>query len=86
MTGYGILPETHSTILFLGLAIALGFLVQWTLKRAPTYGVAVVWALIAVAIGTFGRAELVAYLALIGVVLVSLPTFRALRSTSAGSA
>ena len=77
LTGYGVLAETPSTILFLGLAIAIGFVVQWMLKPAPTYGIAVVWALIAVAVGTFGQAETIAYLALAGALLISLPTLRA---------
>ena len=76
LTGYGILTETVSTVLFLGLAIAIGFAVQWMIKRAPTYGLAVMWALIAVAVGTFGRAEMIAYLALTGAILISLPTLR----------
>ena len=86
LTGYGILPETLSTILFLGLAIAIGFAVQWMLKRAPTYGIAVVWALVAVAVGTFGRADVIAYLALTGVALILLPTFRALHLNRDGTA
>lgn len=86
LTGYGILTENFSTILFLGLAIAIGFAVQWMLRRAPTYGLAVVWALIAVAVGTFGRAEVVAYLALIGALLISLPTLRALQFKRSGTA
>lgn len=86
LTGYGVLTETLSTILFLALAIAIGFAVQWMLKRAPTYGIAVVWALIAVAVGTFGRAETIAYLALTGAVLISLPTLRAFTLKHQGTA
>lgn len=86
LTGYGVLTETLSTILFLGLAIAIGFAVQWMLKRAPTYGLAVVWALVAVAVGTLGRAEMVAYLALSGAMLISWPTLRAFHSHRGGTA
>ncbi|MEM9332146.1 MAG: hypothetical protein AAGA53_12530 [Pseudomonadota bacterium] len=82
LTGYGVLSEITSTVLFVALAIVIGFVVQWTLKRAPTYGIAVVWALIAVIVDTYGRAEMISYLALVGVILLSVPTLRAVRSHS----
>ncbi|MEM0908328.1 MAG: hypothetical protein AAGJ94_13245 [Pseudomonadota bacterium] len=85
LTGYGVLPESVSAVLFIVLSISIGFMVQWTLRRAPTYGVAINWALIAIAVDTYGRNELIAYLAMAGVVLVSLPTLRSISLINRGA-
>ncbi|MEL7164933.1 MAG: hypothetical protein AAFY52_03430 [Pseudomonadota bacterium] len=75
--GYGILSEITAAYLMVGVAIALAFAVMWRLARAPTYGVAAIWAFIAVAVQN-GFAG-VGILALIGAVLLLVPTLRAAR-------
>jgi hypothetical protein len=62
-----------------GVAIVLAWGVQWTLGHAPTYGVAVIWALVAVGVQNgFGGVGL---LALAGAAALITPTLRALRGT-----
>ncbi|QFT59448.1 hypothetical protein FIU94_11495 [Sulfitobacter sp. THAF37] len=77
--GYGWLDQQAAAIVFVGLAIFIGCFVQASLRRAPTYGVAVIWALAAVAVANWGTAPSVAYLALGGIVILLVPTARAAR-------
>ena len=54
--------------------------VQSLLNRTPTYGLAVIWALIAVAVHNWDTASTgVAWLALIGAVAMVLPMVRSAR-------
>ncbi|MFG6568652.1 MULTISPECIES: hypothetical protein [unclassified Sulfitobacter] len=77
--GYGYLEEQTAAVVFVGLAIAIGAIVQTALGRTPTYGIAVIWGLVGVVVTNWGEAPLVAYLALGGSVIVALPTVRAFR-------
>ncbi|MCR8825716.1 tryptophan-rich sensory protein [Pseudosulfitobacter koreensis] len=77
--GYGWMSGRTAAYVFVGLAILLPLLVQSRLKRAPTYGLAVIWALIAVAVQNWGTATGVAWLALIGAVLMVIPVVRSAR-------
>ena len=77
--GYGWLEEATAAFLFVGMAIVIGALVQATLKRAPTYGIAVIWALTAVAMADWSTVRGVSYLAIAGAAVVLIPTLRALR-------
>ena len=67
---------------FVALAGALAFAlaVQSRLGRAPEYGAAVVWALVAVAVSNWGASWGMVVLALIGVVAVGLVAWRSLHS------
>ncbi len=74
--GYGWMSERAAGYVFVALAILLALAIQTALKRAPTYGVAVIWALIAVAVQNWGTATGVAWLALIGAVAMVVPMVR----------
>ena len=63
----------------MGFASLLGFAVQLKLGRAPTYGIAVIWALIAIAVRNDFALNSVAPLAIAGAVALILPTLRAAR-------
>jgi len=77
--GYGYLEGQTAAIVFVGLAIAIGAIVQTALGRTPTYGIAVIWGLVGVIVTNWGETPVVAYLALGGSVAVALPTLRAFR-------
>lgn len=75
--GYGWMDQRTAAYVFVGLAIVLALAVQSVLNRAPTYGLAVIWALIAVAVQNWGTTTTgVAWLALAGAVLMVLPLIR----------
>ena len=78
--GYGWLNEMTAALTFVGLAIVIGGFVQGALGRAPTYGIAVMWALIAVAVQNYDGTPLVAYVAGGGVLVLLVPTLRAFRA------
>jgi len=79
LAGYGFVDQQVAAWIMVGVAIVLAWGVQWTLGHAPTYGVAVIWALIAVGVQNgFGGVGL---LALAGAAALITPTLRALRGT-----
>ncbi len=61
LAGWGVMGEVAAAWLALGLALAVGAAVQWRLARAPEYGGAVVWALVAIAVGAPGALALGAW-------------------------
>lgn len=75
--GYGVMDEVTAALVFVGVAIVLAVFVQAALRRVPTYGVAVIWALVAVVVENWGVTPPVAYLALGGAVFMVWPTLRA---------
>jgi hypothetical protein len=77
--GYGYLEGQTAAVVFVGLAIVIGAIVQTALGRTPTYGIAVIWGLVGVIVANWGETPAVAYLALGGSVAVALPTLRAFR-------
>lgn len=79
--GYGYLDGTTAALaaIFLALVIASG--VQNQLRRAPSYGIAVIWALVAVVVQNLGSDVAVAALAGGGAVAMVWPTFKAWRAT-----
>ncbi|UOA15272.1 MULTISPECIES: hypothetical protein [Sulfitobacter] len=77
--GYGYLDGQTAALVFVGLAAALGLIIQTALGRTPTYGIAVIWGLMGVVVTNWGETPVVAYLALAGSVTVALPTLRAFR-------
>ncbi|MBM1813552.1 tryptophan-rich sensory protein [Pseudosulfitobacter pseudonitzschiae] len=78
--GYGWMSQQTAAYVFVGLAILLAMTVQSLLNRTPTYGLAVIWALIAVAVHNWDTATAgVAWLALIGAVAMVLPMVRSAR-------
>jgi hypothetical protein len=79
LAGYGFVDQQVAAWIIVGVAIVLAWGVQWTLGHAPTYGVAVIWALVAVGVQNgFGGVGL---LALAGAAALITPTLRALRGT-----
>lgn len=77
--GYGFLDQETAALVFVGLAIVIGAFVQSALGRAPTYGVAIIWALVAVVVQNYETVPMVAYVAGGGALVMLLPTVRALR-------
>ncbi|WP_299692956.1 hypothetical protein [uncultured Tateyamaria sp.] len=76
--GYGFLSEDMAALVMIGIAALLAFGVQTRLGRTPTYGIAAIWALIAILVqnGVAASAGLAAAAA--AIVLIS-PTLRAAR-------
>lgn len=79
LAGYGWTSQTTAAWLCVGFASLLGFTVQLKLGRAPTYGIAVIWALIAIAVRNDFSLNSVAPLAVAGAVALIWPTLRATR-------
>lgn len=79
LAGYGIMSEEIAAALMLSTAIILASVVQSRLGRAPTYGLGVIWALVAVAVQNGTEQPWIAMLALFGCGIVSAPTLRARR-------
>jgi hypothetical protein len=79
LAGYGWTSQTTAAWICVGLASLLGFAVQWNLNRAPTYGIAVIWALIAIAARNDFALSSVSTLAIVGAITILWPTFRAAR-------
>jgi hypothetical protein len=77
--GYGFMDETTAGIVFVTLAIIIGSFVQAALNRAPTYGIAVIWALVAVVVANLESTQIVAYVAGGGAIVMLLPTLKAFR-------
>jgi len=78
--GYGWLDETTAALAFVGLAIVIGGFVQGALGRAPTYGIAVIWALVAVVVANYETTPIVAYVAGGGALVLIFPTLKAFRA------
>jgi len=77
--GYGWMSGPTAGLVFIGLAIVIAAGVQSSLMRAPTYGIAVIWALIAVVVANMATAPSVAALAAGGAIALILPTYRSWR-------
>lgn len=77
--GYGWMSEQTAGLVFVGLAIVIAAGVQSTLMRAPTYGIAVIWALVGVIVRDYATAPTVAALAAGGAIALMLPTYRSWR-------
>ena len=80
--GYGVwTDEIGWAYIGLGIAVAVGAVVQITLRRAPEYGLTVVWAVIAIAVQNWGSNMPVALTAMAGAVLMLALALRALQQT-----
>lgn len=77
--GYGYLTETNAALAAIFLALVLASAVQNQLKRAPSFGIAVIWALVAVVVQNIGSNMTVAALAAGGAAALMVPTFKAWR-------
>jgi hypothetical protein len=83
--GYGYLTQSTAALVFVFLALVLASSIQSQLRRAPTYGLAVIWALVAIVVHNLSRDVTVAALAAGGAAALILPTIKAARATSASS-
>ncbi|NKX47789.1 hypothetical protein HGG67_06060 [Rhodobacteraceae bacterium R_SAG8] len=77
--GYGWMSGPTAGLVFVGLAIVIAAGVQSSLMRAPTYGIGVIWALVAVVVANVATAPTVAALAAGGTIALILPTYRSWR-------
>ena len=75
LAGWGIVGEVAAAWVALALALGIGAAVQWRLARAPEYGGAVIWALVAIAVGAPGALALGAW---IGAAVMAALALRAL--------
>lgn len=78
--GYGFLDARTAGLVFVALAAIIGTGVQAALRRTPTYGIAVIWALVAVIVANRTETPEVAYVAAAGAAVVALATLRTLRN------
>ncbi|MBW4707741.1 tryptophan-rich sensory protein [Roseobacter sp. YSTF-M11] len=78
--GYGWLDEQTAALVFIFLALVLASAVQSTVKRAPTYGLAAIWALVAIVVQNIGSDPTVAALAGGGAAALTIPTYKAIRA------
>lgn len=74
LAGYGVLGEVPTAYVMIAVATGLAAAVQWQLGRAPTYGIAVIWAFVGIVVAAPGGVQIAA---LIGIAIVALPTLRA---------
>ncbi len=80
--GYGYLEAEMAAFVFIFAALVLASGVQNQLRRGPTYGIAVIWALIAIVVQNANTNPTVAALAAGGALALILPVWKAARSTS----
>jgi hypothetical protein len=74
--GYGYLDETWAALAFIFAALVLASAVQNQLRRGPTYGLAVIWALAAIVAQNLGGNTTVAALAAGGALALVLSVIR----------
>lgn len=78
--GYGWLNTSTAALVFVFVALVLASSVQSTLNRCPTYGIAVIWALVAIVVHNMSGNPTVAALAGGGAVALLIPTWKAARA------
>ncbi|MEO0380027.1 MAG: tryptophan-rich sensory protein [Pseudomonadota bacterium] len=77
LAGYGVTGQLAAAWIMISAASVLAWAVQWALGHAPTYGIAVIWALFAVTVqNSFAGVGL---FALAGAAFLLAPTVRAAR-------
>ena len=79
--GYGYTDGTTAALAAIFLALVIASAVQSQLKRAPSYGIAVIWALVAVVVHNMASNVTVAALAAGGALALVWPTFKAWRAS-----
>ncbi|MBY5934013.1 tryptophan-rich sensory protein [Tateyamaria omphalii] len=73
LAGYGFTSGGTAAWVMVTAAVVLALIIQRRLERAPTYGIAVIWALVAIAVQNGFDPRSVAVLALLGAVLMVRP-------------
>lgn len=79
--GYGYLDASTAALAAIFLALVIASAVQSQLRRAPSYGLAVIWALVAVVVQNMGSNATVAALAAGGAMALLWPTYKAWRNS-----
>ncbi|MEP1585299.1 MAG: hypothetical protein ABJR46_13670 [Tateyamaria sp.] len=74
LAGYGVLGDVPTAILMIAIASVLACVIQTRLNRAPTYGIAVIWAFVGI---MFAAPPIVGIVAFTGMAAVALATLRA---------
>ena len=74
LAGYGVLDEVPTAFLMIAIATGLAYVVQTRLSRAPTYGIAVIWAFVGIMAAAPPTVGIAAF---IGMAVVALATLRA---------
>lgn len=77
--GYGVLDASTAALVFVFLALVFSSAIQSTLRRAPTYGLAAIWALIGIVVHNINGDQTVAALAGGGAIALLVPTWKAAR-------
>lgn len=76
LTGYGWLPDTAAAIVMLGVVLVAAVLVQLRLRRAPEYGLTVIWATVAIIVAN-GQGNLIVSAIAAGAILsLALTAFK----------
>ena len=76
--GYGWTGQTTAAVLALLIALALAGATSTQLRNVPTYGLGVIWALVAVVVQNLPGTPIVAALAAGGAAALAIPTFRSI--------
>ncbi|MEX0365130.1 MAG: hypothetical protein AB3N22_03615, partial [Ruegeria sp.] len=79
LAGYGWTTERTAAWIMVTLAVVLALILQRRLNRAPTYGIAVIWALVAVGVQNGFDPRSVGALAVLGAIIMIRPTVSAAR-------
>lgn len=74
------MSEDTAAFAFVFLALVIASAVQNQLKRAPSYGIAVIWALVAIVVQNLSRSPTIAALAGGGALALCLPVWTAWRN------
>lgn len=75
--GYGYMREETAAFVFIFLALVLASAIQGQLGRAPSYGIAVIWALVAIVVATLSTHPTIAALAAGGALAMLRPVWKA---------
>ncbi len=80
--GYGYLDQVAAALAALLLALVMASGIQSQLGRAPSYGIGVIWALVAIVVQNGAGNSTVAALAAGGALALTIPTLKAWRAQS----
>ena len=77
LAGYGLMPQTPAALVALVLGLGIALVVQYSLHRAPEYGVTVIWALVGVIVANTAPTNV----AVVGLCVLGIGAILALRGT-----
>ncbi len=85
LAGFGVMPDTGAALVMLTLVLALALAMQFRLRRAPEYGITVIWALAAIIARQGADNPVISGFAALAILLVGGAALRAGSSGSAGT-